>query len=181
MTLAYAPSGPTSVDAAADPFTQIHQAIWQALTNDDDWRAVASKSGAWINTLPEKGNLIGKPLGAATGDTPELRLLQSAFSEDSQNTNSVAYAGIQSFRLSYSTSNRGVQAALNPLKWATICALKRAGDDLRLPHLIRDTMPDVGSESYTSTAIEQTNVEHWVAVHTFKVWFFVPWAIVLGK
>src|ERR1700677_2077338 len=98
-----------------DHFTQIHGALWAALTANQTWSAFVPP-GNRVAAIP--GNpMLGQPIsgigskpnyikGAAEepADTPEVRICQKAFLDDPQGTNARVIGFVQQFPVQLGSS-----------------------------------------------------------------------------
>lgn len=148
-----------------DPFTQIHYAIWRALTEYQPWAAMVPL-GRRINAVPgdqsggvailDKPTLVKVP-PVAGGDAPEVRIVQGSFSDVPGECNSRRSVFDQVFIVQLSTASPLLdETPLNKLKYWTRRALYKSGNnrsDLGLENVVgftwhvspeRDVAADTG-------------------------------------
>ena len=101
-----------------DPFTQVHQAIWNALTAYQPW-AQFVPPGARINAVP-LGPLSAKAKATMPGDVPEVRILQAGWSWNEGNAKTINIH--QHFAVEMNTTAQNV-IPLNTLKFLSLIAL----------------------------------------------------------
>jgi hypothetical protein len=166
-----------------DPFTQIHGALWAALTANQTWSAfvplgnrVASipgvpKLGQTINGIQPNPNYI-KGAAQESADTPEVRICQSGYAEEQPD--SVAIFFVQRFlvQLGSSTPLQDL-TPLNQLKWLTRVALYRTNNQLDLPSLVTSFVCGAAAEKDAEPPESDDGTKIWYTALPILVKFYI--------
>lgn len=150
-----------STTPGQDPFTLIHSALWTYLTAYTPW-ATLVRPGARINAVPY-GPLSAKPPAITPGTTPEVRIVQSGYSEAMRN--SVAIMPSQNFTIQMSVSQLNV-ITFNQLKMFTITALERMPLNMGMSW-VRGWMANPNARESPKEPL--TGVLQWVAMESISV------------
>jgi hypothetical protein len=156
-----------------DPFTQIHGALWAALTANQTWSAFVPPGNrvASIPGIPTLGQSIAgiepKPnyiKGAAQepADTPEVRICQSGYAEEHPDSVAIFFAQRFLVQLGSSTPLQDM-TPLNQLKWLTRVALYRTNNQLDLPNLVTSFVCGAAAEK-DAPPPEDSNYDN-------KIWY----------
>jgi hypothetical protein len=179
-----------------DPFTQIHGAIWSALTSNQTWSAFVpignrvsaiagqpasmSQMGNTINGISAQPNYI-KEAAVEPADTPEVRIAQRNFAQDDSGTSGKNVGFIQTFLIQLGTSTLLQDLApLNQLKFLTLVALEKSrqvNPTLGLDGLVRMFTLGAALERDADPMNEDgesMGVKVWYAVWPITVYFQLP-------
>jgi hypothetical protein len=114
--------------AAVDPFTQVYQAIWGALTSWSGFTALVAAGNR--NDLSAAAFEAIKP-EAQAGDLPEVTLLQSAFTLKPQGASSLVAEATQIYPLVTASDSLRV-LDVNAVKYQALIAMAKADPALGL-------------------------------------------------
>jgi len=109
-----------------DPFTLAYRAIWSALLAHSGFTALV-KPGNQVDVSADAFQRLKDDVQSA--DTPQVLVLQSAFSIDPFGDNSLAVSFTQGYEI-LATFDTLQLVSLNALKWETLRALVKAGPSL---------------------------------------------------
>lgn len=164
-----------------DAITQIHQAIWTALTGYPAWNSFVSK-GSRVNFIPgaspgySNSEIANTPVALKTaaiepGDTPEVRISQRLYRRDPTNDNSMAWSYRQDFLIQMSTTSSVLDLTpQNQIKFLTELALRKSNMNLGLPGLVRKWDWFDGNDLPMD---KESGLRMWVTAYGISVFFFL--------
>ena len=146
-----------------DPFTQVHEKLWELIESDET-----------IASLVKTGNRINRMQGVvkqdkdrhSENDLPEIKIDPAGGRCEIKKTNT-SMPITQNFAISLKTGDLRVDRTFFPLKWALLSKLTDTPNMLGLPFVRHITLSDISDER---------NIEHldgWTAAFTVTVemWF----------
>ena len=144
-----------------DPYTQVHQAIWDALTSNQPWAAFFPL-GARINAVPP-GMQSVKVTATTPGSCPEVRIIPAG--RAIKRINSLAYGCRRAHAIKLTTFNLNV-TQMDMGEFLTDMALANAKLDLGLPDLVMGwDWTGLGRESQE----DNTKSKIWVSTYAVNV------------
>jgi hypothetical protein len=161
--------------ATVDPFTQVHQAIWAALTAHAPWAqlVLAANRQDMSNPLFQQ-----PPPDLQAADSPGATIVQDQFVMRPLGDNSQTADFSQDYTLVLTTDRLSV-APINQVKYLTAVALLKAGIDLGLPGLVRDwTIASARDASGDKKLTRES--QRWAATLTISVKFYLSRSALLA-
>lgn len=149
-----------------DPFTAAHQAIFAALQNYPALAAVVLP-GNFVDTTDPLFQQFKPDLQAS--DTPQVKILQGAFTLPPFGGNSTTVQFTQSYGIFFATDVLQV-VPLNQLKYLALTALVKAGPNLGLSCV---KSFDVGAGRDDAQGAQTEQSQRWTAAFTVNVHLYL--------
>lgn len=141
----------------ADPFTQMYNALFQALASDPFLQTFIQPANtvSWVTENPEPAKTE-----VSQADLPEIQLLPAVTEIDWQTT--VWIRVDCEYTVQITTGDLRVQKELFPIQWGIVRAISQAGDSLGLSFVSK-----VRTKMFTNQINDpavQRGVEGWVSL-----------------